>query len=208
MDTREQILHAALRLFACDGYEAVSVSRIAGMLGMTKGALYKHYASKRAIFDAILARMAERDAERAGEFGLPERARCEDETAYRAASGAQLLQYSIAQLRYWTQDEFAACFRRLLTLEQYRSAELSALYQQYLAAGPLGYVADLFDALGVPDAARAAAAFYAPMFLFYSICDGTDDPAAALRQADACLRAALPPELNGKEGSYNELPPQ
>ena len=29
MDTREQILYAALRLFARDGYEAVSVSRIA-----------------------------------------------------------------------------------------------------------------------------------------------------------------------------------
>ncbi|MDD6845207.1 MAG: helix-turn-helix domain containing protein [Clostridia bacterium] len=26
-----------------DGYEAVSVSMIAGKLGMTKGALYKHY---------------------------------------------------------------------------------------------------------------------------------------------------------------------
>ncbi|MFQ9243206.1 MULTISPECIES: TetR family transcriptional regulator [Lachnospiraceae] len=25
------------------GYEAVSVSRIAGTLGMTKGALYRHY---------------------------------------------------------------------------------------------------------------------------------------------------------------------
>ena len=143
----------------------------------------------------------QRDAERAGDFDLPERARCEDEAAYRAASGAQLLAYSMAQLRYWTQDEFAADFRRLLTLEQYRSPELSALYQQYLAAGPLGYVADLFDALGVPDVPRAAAAFYAPMFLYYSICDGSDDPAAALRQADACLRAALPPQLQGKEES-------
>lgn len=198
-DTREQILYAALRLFARDGYEAVSVSRIAGALDMTKGALYKHYDDKRAIFDAIVARMEQRDAERAGDFDLPERARCEDEAAYRAASGAQLLAYSMAQLRYWTQDEFAADFRRLLTLEQYRSPELSALYQQYLAAGPLGYVADLFDALGVPDAPRAAAAFYAPMFLYYSICDGSDDPAAALRQADACLRAALPPQLQGKE---------
>ena len=33
----------ALRLFAKDGYEAVSVSTIAGELGITKGALYKHY---------------------------------------------------------------------------------------------------------------------------------------------------------------------
>ncbi len=39
--------------------------------------------------------------------------------------------------RYWTEEEFPSCFRRMLTLEQYRSAEMSALYQQYLAAGPL-----------------------------------------------------------------------
>ena len=33
-----------------DGYEAVCVSTIAGELGMTKGALYKHYKNKRDIF--------------------------------------------------------------------------------------------------------------------------------------------------------------
>ena len=42
-DTKESILKAALGLFAVKGYEAVSVSQIAGTLGMTKGALYKHY---------------------------------------------------------------------------------------------------------------------------------------------------------------------
>ena len=56
-DTKEKILMAALRLFAREGYEAVSVSDIAGELGMTKGALYKHYKNKRDIFDHIVARM-------------------------------------------------------------------------------------------------------------------------------------------------------
>lgn len=40
--TKERILTAALRLFAKDGYEGVSVSMISGEVGMTKGALYKH----------------------------------------------------------------------------------------------------------------------------------------------------------------------
>ncbi|MFR4009307.1 MAG: TetR/AcrR family transcriptional regulator [Christensenellales bacterium] len=56
-DTKENILQVALGLFARDGYEAVSVSEIAGALGITKGALYRHYAGKRDIFDSILARM-------------------------------------------------------------------------------------------------------------------------------------------------------
>lgn len=62
-DTKERILESALRLFARDGYEAVSVSMIAGELGMTKGALYKHYKSKRDIFDSIVERMYRTDAE-------------------------------------------------------------------------------------------------------------------------------------------------
>ena len=46
-NTKEKIMFAALKLFAKDGYEAVSVSAIAGELGITKGALYKHYKNKR-----------------------------------------------------------------------------------------------------------------------------------------------------------------
>ena len=71
-DTKEKILLAALRLFAREGYEAVSVSDIAGELGMTKGALYKHYKNKRDIFDSIVARMFQVDAERSREYGVPE----------------------------------------------------------------------------------------------------------------------------------------
>ena len=63
-DTKEKIMMTALRLFAKDGYEAVSVSRIAGELGMTKGALYKHYKNKRDIFDSILNHVCRLDMER------------------------------------------------------------------------------------------------------------------------------------------------
>ncbi len=47
----------ALHLFARDGYETVYVSRIAGELDMTKGALYRHNKSKRDIFNCIVQRM-------------------------------------------------------------------------------------------------------------------------------------------------------
>ena len=57
----EKILIVALHLFARDGYEAVSVSQIAGELDMTKGALYRHYKSKRDIFDSIVKQMEQQD---------------------------------------------------------------------------------------------------------------------------------------------------
>ena len=71
-DTKEKILETALKLFAKDGYEAVSVSDIADELGITKGALYKHYKNKRDIFDSILARMEQNDANQATEHDMPE----------------------------------------------------------------------------------------------------------------------------------------
>ena len=42
-ETRERILHAALALFAQRGYAGTSMSDIAGALGLSKAALYRHF---------------------------------------------------------------------------------------------------------------------------------------------------------------------
>lgn len=189
-DTKERILLTALHLFAKDGYKAVSVSAIAGELGITKGALYRHYQSKRDIFDSVIARMERRDAERAGEYSVPEGTLAETPDAYRDASIDCIVDYAKAQFRYWTEDDFAASFRKMLTLEQYGSVEMGRLYQQYLASGPLDYMTDLFSAMSLPQAREEAAEFYAPMFLLYSVYDGTEDKEAALSVADALLESA------------------
>ena len=42
-NTRERILETALELFAQNGYLGTSMNDIAGQLGFTKAALYKHY---------------------------------------------------------------------------------------------------------------------------------------------------------------------
>ena len=189
-DTKERILLAALELFARDGYEAVSVSDIAGSLGMTKAALYKHYRNKRDIFDSILRRMEQRDAEQARQYDLPEGPPEETAEAYGAASAESIAGFGKAMFRYWTEDGFASRFRRMLTLEQYRDPEMGRLYQQYLAAGPLGYTADLLAALGLPRPEEEAAAFYAPIFLLYSVYDGAEDNAAVLALLDALLDGA------------------
>ena len=56
-DTKERILEAALDLFAQSGYLGTSMSDIAKQLGITKGALYKHYKSKQEILNCIVERM-------------------------------------------------------------------------------------------------------------------------------------------------------
>ena len=92
--------------------------------------------------------------------------------------------------RYWTEDGFAARFRRMLALEQYRSPEMGQLYQQYLAAGPLKYLTDLFAGLGVPGAKAEAVKLYAPLFLLYSVYDASEDREAVLILLDGLMDEA------------------
>ena len=72
-----------------------------------------------------------------------------------------MIAFSRAQLRYWLEDEFAAPFRRMLSLEQYRSEEMRALHANYLVSGPLGYTEDLLASLGYDAPREKALAFYA-----------------------------------------------
>ena len=96
-DTKERILMTALHLFARDGYEAVSVSSIAGELAMTKGALYKHYKNKRDIFDSIVKRMYQIDAEQARKYQVPEEKAEDRPEAYETISLDRIRSFTVAQ---------------------------------------------------------------------------------------------------------------
>ena len=131
--------------------------------------------------------MEQRDAEQARDHDLPEEPPAESAAAYQSASLEQVLAFSKTMFRYWTQDDFAALFRRMLTLEQYRNEEMGRLCQQYLAAGPVGYLSDLFGVLGLSEPGTKAAEFYAPMFLLYSLYDSEQDKESVLLLADELL---------------------
>ena len=51
--TKDLFLQKALELFAERGYKAVSVAQIAAEVGCTAPALYKHYQSKKDLFDSL-----------------------------------------------------------------------------------------------------------------------------------------------------------
>ena len=184
---KEEILMVALHLFARDGYEAVSVSQIAGELDMTKGALYRHYKSKRDIFDCIVQRMKQQDGEQASEYDMPEENKENMPEKYETVSLDDFVEYSKSMFEYWTEDDFASSFRKMLTIEQFRSEEMQNLYQQYLAAGPVSYVKDLFESMGMVNAKDKAVRFYAVMHFYYSIYDGAADKAKVKRQFELML---------------------
>ena len=184
---KEEILIVALHLFARDGYEAVSVSQIAGELDMTKGALYRHYKSKRDIFDCIVQRMEQQDGEQARENEVPEESIEKTPEEYQNISFDDFVEYSKSMFEYWTEDDFASSFRKMLTIEQFRSEGMQKLYQQYLVSGPAGYVKDLFKNMKIKDPEENAVKFYANMFFYYNVYDGAADKAKAKCQFEQML---------------------
>ncbi len=184
---KEEILIVALHLFARDGYEAVSVSQIAGELDMTKGALYRHYKSKRDIFDCIVQRMEQQDGEQAAEYDMPEDEKESIPEKYETVSLDDFVEYSKSMFEYWTVDDFASSFRKMLTIEQFRSEEMQNLYQQYLVSGPTEYVKDLFKNMEIKNPEENAVKFYANMFFYYSMYDGSADKAKVKCQFEHML---------------------
>lgn len=180
-DTREKILMTALQLFSKDGYEAVSVRNIAEELGITKGALYRHYKNKRDIFDSIVDRMIQIDAQRANDYQMPIEPYDENSSSYENTALKDIQKFTIEQLKFWTEDDFAVKFRRMLTLEQYRNEEMAELYSQCIVTGPVAYMEDLFRELiqkGVlkeENPRQLAVEYYAPLFLLISMFDKTGE---------------------------------
>ena len=144
---------------------------------MTKGALYRHYKSKRDIFDCIVQRMEQQDGEQAAEYDMPEEDKEKMPERYETVSLDDFVKYSKSMFEYWTEDDFASSFRKMLTLEQFRNEEMQKLYQQYLVSGPAEYVKDLFKNMKIKNPEENAVKFYANMFFYYSVYDGASDKA-------------------------------
>lgn len=58
-ERRQEILEAAIRVFARKGYEKTAISDIAVESGISQGLCYRYYASKEAIYDAAIEEYAD-----------------------------------------------------------------------------------------------------------------------------------------------------
>ena len=186
-NTKEKILEEALKLFARSGYMGTSMNDIASQLGVTKAALYKHYSSKQEILNSIIERMNQMDRERSKEYEMPEGEMEEVIEGYKNIALEKIKQYTKVQFLHWTEEEFSSCFRKMLTLEQYRDPEMSRLYQHYLSEGPLQYMETIFSGIvnNSEEAKQLAINFYGPIFLLYSIYDGSENKQDVMKQLEA-----------------------
>lgn len=183
--TRDEIINVSLKLFAERGFDAVSTSMIAEQLGITKGALYRHFKNKQGIFDAIFEKMIALDAERANEDAVPEKKYDEDAESYKQTDAHDLCEFVNNQFVFWTENEFAKDFRRMITLEQHKSPEMTKLYQDVIGAGPVEYTKDLMQEMIATGKLRKEAQqfgaynlalqLFAPLSLIIQLSDGGMD---------------------------------
>lgn len=205
-DTKERILTVALDMFSKKGYGAVSLSDIAGELGITKAAIYKHYGSKRDIFDSILKRMEDNDRMQAERHGVPEEPMEISDAGYSNVTAEELVKFSKAMFEYWTCDPFASAFRRMLSIEALNGGDAAIHYGQYLVDGPLSYVRNILSAWNVSDPEGLALDLYGGMFCYYSEYDIASHKEAVKAAADRHFeRMRLRLEKEIKKERSNEI---
>ena len=177
MNTKSRILDASLTLFSEKGYHSVSVAEIADAVGIKAPSLYKHYKSKRDIFDAILLEMQSRYGIQASSLNMNGSNATVDAGIFSSVSEDSLIQMGIGLFSYFLHDDYVCRFRKMLTIEQFHDAELAALYTKQYTDDPLSYQGQILSMLGASGLFRdanpdiMALHFYAPLYLLLTLCD-------------------------------------
>jgi AcrR family transcriptional regulator len=177
LSTKQRILAEALTLFSERGYEPVTVAEIAKAVGVKAPALYKHYKSKRDIFDAIVAQMQASYDQQAAAMQMDGRDAGKDQSLYIDTSEDATVKRSMELFLYFLRDDNERKFRKMLTLEQYGDKDLAAVYAKQYVDFPLAYQSALFGFMvgtGVTIPVNPqimALQYYAPVYFYLRVCD-------------------------------------
>ena len=176
-DTRKRIIEKALELFSTRGYDAVSVGEIAKSVGIKAPSLYNHFPGKQAIFDAIVEETAlqyQRDTDR---IDIHVQDAAQDIPVFTEITEDALFEKVRQIFEYSLHNETVSRFRRMMTIEQFRSPELSALYSRRYVERMVAYHAGIFRSLIASGELRAedpdtmAMMYIAPVITLLGICD-------------------------------------
>lgn len=177
MNTKEKILDAALTLFSEYGYTNVFVAQIAEAVGIKAPSLYKHYRSKRDIFNAILDELKASYDRQAAALAIDGNNASADAMVFAAASEDGLVQMGMNLFRFFLHDNYTRKFRKMLTLEQFHNPELAQLFSKQYFDDSLKYQSAMFEVLckaGVlsgDDPQIMALQFHAPIYTLLTMCD-------------------------------------
>ena len=175
-NTKQEILEAALELFSVQGFEATSISQIAGAVGIRKASLYSHFESKQAILDALVKDILEQYATHSlfARTDWENDAHTKGEQALTPDAAAQMI---LGQIRYILHDPVISRARKMLVIEQFQNPELANLQTKQNYSDVLGYFTGLMkrlirqSVLAEDDPEIMAAQFCLPISTWISLCD-------------------------------------
>lgn len=176
-DTKKIILDKALELFSTQGYDAVSVGQIAKAVGIKAPSLYNHFSSKQAIFDAIVESTAAQYEEDTGKIDIHVQDVKQDISVFTEITEEALFEKVRQIFEYSFHNEPISRFRRMMTIEQFRSPELAALYSRRYVDRMMEYHANIFRALIAAgeiqkeDPDVLAMMYVSPVLTLLGICD-------------------------------------
>lgn len=176
-DTKQKILEKALELFSTQGYDSVSVGEIAKAVGIKAPSLYNHFPSKQAIFDAIMESTAAQYEADTDQINIHVQNVEQDIPVFTEISEDALFEKVRQIFEYSLHNEAISRFRCMMTLEQFRSPELAALFSRRYVERVVDYHAGIFRALIAAGEIRAAdpdtlaMMYVAPVLTLIGVCD-------------------------------------
>ena len=176
-DTMQKILEKALELFSTQGYDSVSVSEIAKAVGIKAPSLYNHFPSKQAIFEAIVESTVAQYEEDTGKIDIHVQNVAQDIPVFTEITEDALFEKVRQIFEYSLHNETVSRFRRMMTIEQFRSPELAELYSKRYVDRMICYHASIFRALidsgeiCAKDPVALALMYVAPVLTLIGVCD-------------------------------------
>lgn len=125
-DTKERILEKALSMFSEKGYNGTNLRNLAKELNLSKSALYRHFDSKEAIWDAILVQTGRHYEKHFGSI---------EHMPQIPNSTEELYEMTLRMINFTIHDEKVIQMRKLLMTEQFRDEKTRDLASNYFLYG-------------------------------------------------------------------------
>ena len=176
-NTKQEIMDVSLELFSIQGFEATSISQIAGAVGIRKASLYSHFESKQAILDGIVREVLEQYAE----HSIFARTDWEKDAGNLPLTSDQAVGMIQGQIRYILHDPVIRRARKMLVIEQFQNPKLAKLQTKQNYSDVLGYFTGLIKCLiqkgvlAADDPEIMAAQFCLPISVWINLCDREPD---------------------------------
>lgn len=175
--TKDRILDVALDLFSERGFDGVSVEEIAKGVGIKAPSLYKHYAGKKAIFDAIIEQSKLEYDNQMSSMDINFLKFSNKEEYYINMTLENQIHLIKELFLYLTQSKYPILFRKLATVEQFRHPEIGEMFNKR-------YIKSQFDAFEILmkilikggvmknyDPKTMAVQYISPVSLLIGVCD-------------------------------------